>query len=146
MIILSVISVINFLISFFFVMMSNFGCMLYQKGKDVKMLSKSETRNVTMNLYGKWRKMHWYTTLWSTNLCTNVFICHFVILSFLLRRELRRMPTFVELLSGSGHLTVQKWTLALIVGTHFQMVMCLVQFLQEKKLCFLQQKRVYPRI
>ncbi len=34
-------------------MMSNFGCMLYQKGKDVKMLSKSETRNVTMNLYGK---------------------------------------------------------------------------------------------
>lgn len=39
------------------------------------------------------------------------------------------MPTFVELLSGSGHLTVQKWTLALIVETHFQMVMCLVQFL-----------------
>ena len=76
--------------------------------------------------------MHWYTTLWSTNLCTNVFICHFVILSFLsfsLRRELRGMPTFVELLSGIGHLTVQKWTLALIVGTHFQMVMCLVQFL-----------------
>ncbi len=35
-------------------MMSNFGCMLYQKGiDDVKMLSKSETRNVTMNLYGK---------------------------------------------------------------------------------------------
>ena len=26
--------------------------------------------------------MHWYTPLWSTNLCTNVFICHFVILSF----------------------------------------------------------------
>ena len=23
--------------------------------------------------------MHWYTPLWSTNLCTNVFICHFVI-------------------------------------------------------------------
>lgn len=39
------------------------------------------------------------------------------------------MPTFVELLSRSGHLTVQKWTLALIVETHFQMVMCLVQFL-----------------
>ena len=39
------------------------------------------------------------------------------------------MPAFVELLSGIGHLTVQKWTLALIVGTHFQMVMCLVQFL-----------------
>ena len=38
----------------FFVMMSNFRCMLYQKGiDDVKMLSKSETRNVTMNLYGK---------------------------------------------------------------------------------------------
>ena len=35
-------------------MMPNFGCMLYQKGiDDVKMLSKSETRNVTMNLYGK---------------------------------------------------------------------------------------------
>ena len=39
------------------------------------------------------------------------------------------MPTFVGLLSIFGHLTVQKWTLALIVGTHFQMVMCLVQFL-----------------
>lgn len=39
------------------------------------------------------------------------------------------MPTFVDLLSRIGHLTVQKWTLALIVETHFQMVMCLVQFL-----------------
>ena len=39
------------------------------------------------------------------------------------------MPAFVELLSGIGHLTVQKWTLVLILETHFQMVMCLVQFL-----------------
>ena len=32
-------------------MMSNFRCMLYQKGiDDVKMLSKSETRNVTIIL------------------------------------------------------------------------------------------------
>ncbi len=110
-------------------MMSNFGCMLYQKGKDVKMLSKSETRNVTMNLYGNEEKCIG-TQLCGPQTCVPMFL--FVILSFLsfsLRRELRGMPAFVELLSGSGHLTVQKWTLALIVGTHFQMVMCLVQFL-----------------
>ena len=61
--------------------------------------------------------------------CFYLSFCHFVILSFSLRRELRGMPAFVELLSRIGHLTVQKWTLALIVGTHFQMVMCMVQFL-----------------
>ena len=44
-------------------MMSNFRCMLYQKGiDDVKMLSKSETRNVT------------------TQTCVPMFL--FVILSF----------------------------------------------------------------
>ena len=72
------------------------------------------------------------TQLCGPQTCVPMFL--FVILSFChfchsLRRELRGMPTFVELLSGSGHLTVQKWTLALIVGTHFQMVMCLVHFL-----------------
>ena len=60
-------------------MMSNFGCMLYQKGKDVKMLSKSETRNVTMNLYGNEEKCIG-TQLCGPQTCVPMFL--FVILSF----------------------------------------------------------------
>ena len=56
-------------------MMSNFRCMLYQKGiDDVKMLSKSETRNVTM------KKKCIGTQLCGPQTCVPMFL--FVILSF----------------------------------------------------------------
>ena len=55
-------------------MMSNFRCMLYQKGiDDVKMLSKSETRNVT-------KKKCIGTQLCGPQTCVPMFL--FVILSF----------------------------------------------------------------
>ena len=85
-------------------MMSNFGCMLYQKGKDVKMLSKSETRNVTMNLYGNEEKCIG-TQLCGPQTCVPMFL--FVILSFLpfsLRRELRENAYLCRAI-------VRNWTL-----------------------------------
>ena len=57
--------------------------MLYQKGiDDVKMLSKSETRNVTMNLYGKLRKnalVHNFVVHKLVYQCFYLSFCHFVI-------------------------------------------------------------------
>ena len=61
-------------------MMSNFRCMLYQKGiDDVKMLSKSETRNVT-KFIRKMKKKCIGTQLCGPQTCVPMFL--FVILSF----------------------------------------------------------------
>ncbi len=54
-------------------MMSNFRCMLYQKGiDDVKMLSKSETRNVTT-------LVHNFVVHKLVYQCFYLSFCHFVI-------------------------------------------------------------------
>ncbi len=57
------------------------------------------------------------------------------------------MPAFVELLSGSGHLTVRKWTLdcpkvdtCVNRGDSFSDGYVSGAIFVRKKLCFLQQK------